>query len=256
MTAPAARDKVAGVILLQFDLAALRTYLRVPALNIRCVPVTGSTNADLLADTGAEPGDVLIAEAQTAGRGRMNRAFASPEGGLYMSVLLRPDNPDDALLITPRAAVAVAGAIEAVSGRKAAIKWVNDIQLGGKKVCGILAEARAGETMKVALGIGVNISSVPEGLESIAGRIFESAPSFARERLAAEILNRLFSPAQDVYDEYLRRCTTVGRKVTVRSGNETYPAFAEGIDRRFRLTVRLPDGSVRVLDSGEVSTSV
>ena len=145
-------------------------YLRelAPGFDISYVPVIDSTNRALLADTGAGERSVLIAGEQTAGRGRMSRSFASPEGGLYMSVLLRPASAEAALELTPRAAVAVCRAIESCFGRSTEIKWVNDVLIGGRKVCGILAEARASDGLTVVLGIGVNISTVPSGLEETA----------------------------------------------------------------------------------------
>ena len=119
-----------------------------------------STN-DILrekARAGAPAGIVAVAERQTAGRGRMGRSFLSEEGGLYMSLLLRPSgSAADAMRITAQAAIAVALAIEKHTGEAAAIKWVNDIYQGGKKVCGILAEGQIGvDGMDfIILGIGI-----------------------------------------------------------------------------------------------------
>ena len=223
-----------------------------PGYDIRYTDSVGSTNAALLGDASARAGSVLIAGSQSAGRGRMARAFASPEGGLYMSVLLAPASVDEALAITPRAAVAVSRAIESVSGRETAIKWVNDILIDGKKVCGILAEARAGEGLAVVLGIGVNVSAVPAGLEGTAGAVFDEAPALARERLAAAILGEL-RERRDVYAEYVRRCSTPGNMVDVARGGERFIARALGIDERFRLLVERADGSRAALDSGEVT---
>ena len=222
-----------------------------PGYDIRYTDSAGSTNAALLGDASARAGSVLIAGSQSAGRGRMARAFASPEGGLYMSVLLAPASVDEALAITPRAAVAVSRAIESVSGRETAIKWVNDILIDGKKVCGILAEARAGEGLAVVLGIGVNVSAVPAGLEGTAGAVFDEAPALARERLAAGILNELRGEG-DFRAEYLRRCVTVGREVAVTRGAERFTARALGIDERFRLLVER-GGEILALDSGEAT---
>lgn len=136
----------------------MKKHLRVPGLDVRYTEETGSTNADLLEDGSAASGSVLIAGRQSAGRGRMRRAFASPEGGLYMSVLFRDISAADALQFTPRAAVAVALAIERSSGRRAYIKWVNDVLLDGLKVCGILAEAVTRRGLDMVLGIGVNVA--------------------------------------------------------------------------------------------------
>lgn len=242
---------------MDFNMDVLTGALRAGGLDIRYVPETGSTNADLLAAPDAVAGSVLIAGAQSAGRGRMSRSFASPEGGLYMSVLLRPESVEKALSLTPRAAVAVARAIEELTGCRTGIKWVNDVLIGGKKVCGILAEAVAGESLSVVLGIGVNIAEPPGGfpeeLRGTAGTIFANAPALARERLAAGILNGLFADEFDVYREYIRRSAVVGRSVTVSRGGESYAAYALAIDSHFRLVVEREDGTRESLNSGEVS---
>ncbi len=240
---------------MDFDLGYFLAGLRAPGLSPRYVPETGSTNDDLLAEASLPEGAVLIAGRQSAGRGRMGRGFASPEGGLYMSVLLRPE-PAAAEHITARAAVAAALAIEGVSGRKTGIKWVNDILIDGKKACGILASARAGDGLAVALGFGVNVSAVPEGLEDTACAVFADPPGRAREALAAAILNAYFLGAQDVFEEYARRCVSLGRAVTVRSPAGEYPARAVALDRGFRLVVERGDGSRTALDSGEASVKI
>lgn len=228
-------------------------YLRdlAPGFDISYVPVIDSTNRALLADTGAGERSVLIAGEQTAGRGRMSRSFASPEGGLYMSVLLRPASAEAALELTPRAAVAVCRAIESCFGRSTEIKWVNDVLIGGRKVCGILAEARASDGLTVVLGIGVNISTVPSGLEETAGAILEAPQERSRERLAGAILNEL-SGGRGVYSEYVRRCSTPGRVVSVSRGGERFNARALAVDESFRLVVER-GGRLERLDSGEVS---
>lgn len=235
-----------------FELDFLRSAA--PGYDIRFVAETASTNTALLEAADARAGTALVALSQSAGRGRMGRSFASPEGGLYMSLLIEPASAEDALLITPRAAVAVCRAIEAVSGRETGIKWVNDILMDGKKVCGILAEARAGERLRVVLGVGVNVSAVPEGLEDTAGAVFEAAPALAREKIAAGILNELRGEG-DFRAEYLRRCVTVGREVAVTRGTERFTARALGIDERFRLLVER-GGEILALDSGEATLHI
>ena len=235
-----------------FDLEYLRAMT--PGYDINYVPESVSTNTELMASVSARTGSVLIAGRQSAGRGRMERAFSSPEGGLYMSVLLTPANIEEAMLVTPRAAVAVSRAIERISGRAAEIKWVNDIIIGGKKACGILAEARAGESLVVVLGIGVNVSSVPAGLENIAGAVFDEAPELAREKLAAAILSELQNDG-DVYAEYARRCMTPGKTITVRQGDRTFAGRALGVDRSFNLVVECND-EIIALNSGEVTTQI
>ena len=125
--------------------AGVEKYLKTQSLSIRVVDEVDSTNSVLkrMAAEGAPQGSVLIAERQSAGRGRMGRSFYSPPGtGLYMSLLLRPCmEAQRATLVTTSAAVAVAEAIERLAGEAAQIKWVNDVLFHGRKVCGILTEA-------------------------------------------------------------------------------------------------------------------
>lgn len=234
----------------------MKKHLRVPGLDVRYTEVTGSTNADLLEDGSAASGSVLIAGRQSAGRGRMRRAFASPEGGLYMSVLFRDISAADALQFTPRAAVAVSLAIERSSGRRAYIKWVNDVLLDGLKVCGILAEAVTRRGLDMVLGIGVNVAEpdggFPEALRGVAGAVFEDPIEFAREKLAAGILNALFDESLDVYTEYVRRSAVLGRDIAVRRTGAAYEARALEIDRDYRLIIER-GGQRETLDSGEVS---
>lgn len=239
-----------------FELSELKKHLRVPGLDVRYTEETGSTNADLLEDGSAASGSVLIAGRQSAGRGRMRRAFASPEGGLYMSVLFRDISAADALQFTPRAAVAVSLAIERSSGRRAYIKWVNDVLLDGLKVCGILAEAVTRSGLDMVLGIGVNVAEpdggFPEALRGVAGAVFEDPIEFAREKLAAGILNALFDESLDVYTEYVRRSAVLGRDITVHRAGASYEARALEIDRDYRLIIER-GGQRETLDSGEVS---
>ncbi|MFR6023024.1 MAG: biotin--[acetyl-CoA-carboxylase] ligase [Oscillospiraceae bacterium] len=234
----------------------VNSLLKTTGLRLRYVEETGSTNADLLEDGSAASGSVLIAGRQSAGRGRMRRAFASPEGGLYMSVLFRDISAADALQFTPRAAVAVSLAIERSSGRRAYIKWVNDVLLDGLKVCGILAEAVTRRGLDMVLGIGVNVAEpdggFPEALRGVAGAVFEDPIEFAREKLAAGILNTLFDESLDVYTEYVRRSAVLGRDIAVRRTGAAYEARALEIDRDYRLIIER-GGQRETLDSGEVS---
>ncbi|MEE0807769.1 MAG: biotin--[acetyl-CoA-carboxylase] ligase, partial [Acutalibacteraceae bacterium] len=152
--------------------------------NITVLDETHSTNdvARELARQGAEEFSCVLSKRQTGGRGRMGRKFFSYDGGVYLSVVLRPDiNPKDSLFITVAAAVAMAEVIEEVSGKRALIKWVNDIYIDGKKVCGILTEGSiSGESLQFAiLGVGVNLSlpkeNFPTEISNIAGSVFDYA---------------------------------------------------------------------------------
>jgi BirA family transcriptional regulator, biotin operon repressor / biotin---[acetyl-CoA-carboxylase] ligase len=235
---------------------------------IRIKSESTSTNDDAKAAArqGEPEGLVIIADRQTAGRGRMHRAFFSPDGtGLYMSVLLRPAmRAADSVLVTAAAAVAVAEAIEQFSGRSAMIKWVNDIFLDGKKVCGILTEGSVGPdgTLQYAvLGIGVNVApppgGFPEEIHNIACAVFErDAPKDARAQLAAEILKRfhrfLALDERAFLPAYRQRSLVLGMPIMVSLGEEKFPAKALSIDDDCRLIVKTAHG-VCPLCAGEVS---
>lgn len=237
---------------------------------VTAVNSVGSTNTELKrqAEDGAPHGTVLIANEQTAGRGRLGRSFYSPEEtGLYMSVILRPRlDMRESLFITTTAAVAVAEAIEAVSGRKTEIKWVNDIYCDGKKVCGILTEAsvdyEGGGLNYAVLGIGVNIfrpeSGFPDELSDIADNICADRTAGVRASLAAEILNRFFTYYEGIsersfFSEYRRRSMLIGKNVTVVRGNEEITGVAVDVDEEARLVVKRTDGSLYLASSGEVT---
>lgn len=247
-------------------------WLKTDGIQVRVRPVVTSTNDVLkdLAAEGAAEGLALLAEEQTQGRGRMGRSFYSPPGtGLYMSVLLRPAvSAGAAAEITACAAVAAAEAIEELSGRGAGIKWVNDVLLDGKKVCGILTEAatdpESGAPRWVVVGIGVNIAppagDFPEELRSVAGAVFEKDPGpDCRCRLAAGILDRLTAYSQRpgdarVYRAYKARSLALGRNVALLvPGREPISAEALDIGADYSLLVRLEDGSLQEVRSGEIS---
>lgn len=239
--------------------------------DIRVFSEIGSTNTALKAAAaeGASEGLVYIADCQTAGRGRLGRSFSSPAGtGLYMSLLLRPrTSAASAMLITAASAVAMAETIEEVIGARLEIKWVNDLLLHGKKVCGILAEAAFSTAAEgidhVILGLGVNVmepkGGFPEELCNIAGALSDRAEAGVRDRIAAGFLNR-FSvyyselEARSFYTKYLSRLTILGRRISVIKPFRTENAVAVGLDRDFRLEVEYSDGRREQLSSGEVST--
>lgn len=231
------------------------------------LPETDSTNrvAKELARDGAPEGTLVVAVRQSSGRGRLGRSFFSPEGGIYMSLVLRPRiPPEQAVLVTTCAAVAVARAIEAVSGETAGIKWVNDIFINGKKVCGILAEAGFGEQGEqpdyVVLGIGINVErqSVPDDLKDIVGCLEDGKEeSLSKADLIMEVwkefevLYRNLSTA--VYmEEYKNRSILVGKEVTVCSAEGDYKAIVTDIDKEGHL-ILTRQGKPVILSTGEVS---
>lgn len=241
---------------------------RASLYDVHAIPIISSTS-DVLRDwarDGARSGTVLLAEAQTAGRGRMGRSFYSPRGaGIYLSLLLRPEfSASEVLRITHYAAVAVARAIESIMPIKVDIKWVNDLLCGGKKVAGILTEGEIsadGRVSYVILGIGINVTgqSFPEELSEIATSLEAvSGQTVKRELLIGRILSELAPLLEEDFprgfmDEYRARNVVLERDITVIRGEERYVAYAARIDEDGALVVRLSTGEERVLSSGEVS---
>lgn len=230
-----------------------------------------STNTLLreLAQQDAPEGTVVLANAQTAGRGRCGRVFYSPcRSGIYMSLLLRPKLPvEETLFITAAAAVSVADAIDVAAGVRTRIKWVNDIYLQERKVCGILTEGALdlenGMLRYAVLGIGINIAPPEDGfppeLSGIAGSLFPDGqvPEGFADKLAAGVLSAFDAryralPSHDFLTRYRDQSMLTGRQVTVVQGEREQKALVLGIDDACRLQVRYPDGSEAALSSGEV----
>ena len=236
---------------------------------VEVLPSCTSTNSVLKERAGQLPEwYTVIAAEQTAGRGRRGRSFHSPGGtGLYMSVLLRPKlSAEDSVLITTAAAVAVCRTVEQLAGVKAEIKWVNDVFVRGKKVCGILTEAgfdmESGAIEYAVLGVGINVTEpdggFPEELSGIAGAVFKDRQRNMRDRFAAAFL-RQFSliyedfPHSGFVKEYRERNFLVGSEVNVLRGGGSEAAVVLEVDGKCRLVVRYPDGRREALSSGEVS---
>ncbi len=211
---------------------------------------------------------IAIAGSQSAGRGRTGRSFFSPKGsGVYLSVLLRPDVPiTNSGHLTAAVAVAACRAIENCTDAKPEIKWVNDIFVNGKKVCGILTEAsvnfETGLPDWIVTGIGFNVyqpkQGFPKEIAKIAGAITQCRQKNLRARLAAAFIDNFYDicnslPVEDLYKEYKRRCFIVRKPIYVLRGEERIPAMALDIDRDFGLKVRYENGKMEVLSAGEVS---
>lgn len=232
---------------------------------------TDSTNRYLkeLASNGAPEGTVIIAKKQNAGRGRLGRNFFSPEGtGIYMSILLRPEIAlSRSVLLTSMAAVAVACAIERVSGLKAQIKWVNDIYLNCKKTCGILTESgintESGSLSFAVVGIGINVGQMefPEELSQIATSVSnECGFNVDKELLIEEVLNELERWYPTLWDgsfleESKKRSVLLGKEilvVDVSPEGGSYSALAVDLNELGNLIIER-NGVTEVLNSGEVS---
>ena len=235
---------------------------------ITVLPTATSTNALLRewAATGSVGGTVVATGHQTAGRGRRGRSFDSAVGGLYVSVLLRPQNwKGDASLITSCAAVAVARAIERVCAVEVQIKWVNDLFVSGKKVCGILTEAgldmETGELTYAVLGVGLNTAKreFPAELQEIATSLGNlTGADCDRNRLLAAILEELEPALLQLEDgtfleESRRRSCVLGHTVMVHAAEGAYEAQAVDITKNGHLLVKRADGTLTALHSGEVS---
>lgn len=235
------------------------------------VACTASTNALVRerAASGAPEGLVILANQQTEGRGRLGRTFYSPpDTGLYLSLLLHPANllPGQAVKITTMAAVAACEAIESFTGKQPEIKWVNDILIDSKKVCGILTEGsfslENGRLQDVVVGVGFNVyppaDGFPETLEGVADSIFMERQNNCKNQLAARFLNRFLSiyQARDPEDyaaKYRDRSMIIGKPISVTSSVGTESAYALDIDRDCHLIVRYEDGRIQSLSSAEVS---
>lgn len=240
------------------------------AENIKIYKTLESTNktAKEMAVAGAEHGTVIIADSQTKGRGRYSRSYFSPSGGLYMSIILRPEvlNFENPTSVTAFAAVAVCEAIESISEKTPKIKWVNDILIDGKKVCGILTEAvtdfESGSLDWIVLGIGINVyiktEDFPDDLQSLATSIFPNEKMFGvRNKLSAEIINRILgydiTPREaEIFRKYKNRLAMLGNQVTVIQNKNEYKAAVIDIDAAGHLVVKNENGEIITVSSGEI----
>ncbi|HHV28993.1 biotin--[acetyl-CoA-carboxylase] ligase [Acetivibrio mesophilus] len=247
--------------------------------SVHCFSEVDSTNnyAKTLAQKGCDDGTVVLAERQTQGRGRLGRSWDSTDKkGIWMSIVLRPAvGLEDVQIITLAASVAVASALKKAMDVNAGIKWPNDIVLDGKKVCGILTEMSM-EMERVnylVLGIGMNFSQqesefpkeIRDRATSLGIYLKEKhgldISGFRRSHLVKTILSEL----EEVYDtikegkvgviieEWKKYSVTLGKEVLINYKEEQYIGTAQDIDQNGRLIVRLSDGTVREVLSGEVS---
>lgn len=250
------------------------------ALPHRTIPIQffssiESTNqyAKKIALQGTEKYCAVIAEEQTAGRGRNNRSFHSPaKHGLYLSLLLKLSLTSDvAMRVTSAVAVAVCRAIESLVPIKTGIKWVNDIFIGDKKVGGILTEGviglETGRLESVVVGIGLNVSTpsseFPLHLQAIATSLSAAAAEvqIKRANLAAAIIDEVLNIMDELetmsfLTEYRERSIVINQSVLVSQGSETYEAVALEINNQGALIVQTESGEQRLLNTGEISLKV
>lgn len=238
---------------------------RARELELVVLETVDSTNneAKRMLAHGFDGGALIIANEQTGGRGRLGRSFYSPKNtGIYMTFLLKSSLAlSDAVTVTTAAAVAVAKAIETVTAIDVQIKWVNDVYINGKKVCGILTEAvsdfETGVAKSIIIGIGINITTehFPDGVSAAA--LGTTKP--VRNQLIAAAANEIIAiydalPDRTAFIEYYRQHSNIiGKNIDFYINNIKHTGTAEDIDENGALVVRLPDDGVTVLSSGEVS---
>jgi len=243
-------------------------YNSIPIQVYKSIPST-NTEAKMKILQGAIHGSVIISDEQTNGRGRFGRDFYSPpQSGIYMSIVLKPHlNMKNSMLITTAAAVAVCLSIDNFSDKKSQIKWVNDIYLDNKKICGILTEAvtdfESGNVESVIIGIGLNVTtsetSFPDDLKTIAGSIQNSYEGFiSRNKLAADIINKILYMCETLEDRsflkiYKERSMTIGQNILYKRNDKWIEAYAEDIDDYGGLIVTLNNGQKISLNSGEIT---
>ena len=239
-------------------------------VNIYSYNSVDSTNivAKKLASNGCDEGAVVCALSQTAGKGRLGRTFLSQRGGVYFSVVLRPKNDScDTIFITVAAAVAAARAIESVSGKKCDIKWVNDVYISNKKVCGILTEGSindGGALEYAILGVGINLFKPKNGFPAelpLAGCVFDKNRRFLfknqlKERTIVEFCKEFFAFYDELSNknfiaEYQQRSFLTGKEITYIKDETKYSATVQTIDDDAHLVV-LCDGEKQVLSCGEI----
>ncbi|MBN1889063.1 MAG: biotin--[acetyl-CoA-carboxylase] ligase [Thermoflexales bacterium] len=234
------------------------------------LPQVGSTNdvAQALAADGAPEGTLVIADEQTAGRGRLGRQWWAPAGdNLLLSLLLRPALPPlQALRLTMAAGLAAAEAIEQTSGLAARLKWPNDVWLNGKKAGGSLAETRlAGERLEYAIvGLGLNVNadlSQHAELAALATSLRMESGQQQDRRLILRALVESFAAwygdisSPRLREAWARRLITLGQQVEAWAGQQSIRGLAEAVDEDGALLVRTANGRLHRLSAGDVSLS-
>lgn len=216
-----------------------------------------STNdtAKKLAREGAIAGTVVIADVQKAGRGRFGRSWSSPSGGVWLSVILRPDTDSDRLPLLPLVAgSAVANVLKGLYGIDAHVRWPNDVLIGDRKVAGILTEL---VDSVIVLGIGINANI---DLDALPAEVRKTATTLKAELKRAvsrtALLDRLFSELEDAYNRFnsgsaIVSCSTIKKRVKILTKGRELTGVAEAIDEAGTLILRLEDGSLERIISGE-----
>lgn len=219
-------------------------------------PTLDSTNtkAKELARMGAPHGTAVVAGMQTGGRGRMGRTFLSPAGGVYLSVILRPQLPAKELMhLTCAAAVTVRQVLHTLTGIQPGIKWINDLVLEGKKLGGILTEMSvnpSGTVEFAIIGIGINCGNVPQDVRDIATCI-DADPAQLCAGLITAFAQMDLQKKAPMLESYRSACVTLGQRVRILGTNTE--GTAQNVDQQGGLVIALDNGQTVTVDSGEVS---
>ena len=257
---------ITAVIIL--DKKILEQYLN-QKLNIEIFQELDSTNNYLkkLGSQGERNTTLVIAESQTGGRGRMGRSFYSPNGtGIYFSLLLHPKfSAEKSLFLTVMAAVSVAETVMKYNKNDVKIKWVNDIYIDGKKVCGILTEGSINADKKLdyaVVGIGINVvapkNGFPDEIKEIATAIFPGkTQNYIKEKIVADVINKFFDMYNDKDTDYVKRYKDysylTGKEINIISANSVRPATVLGITDDCHLLVKNENDEIEEISSGDVS---
>jgi len=232
-------------------------------------PRIGSTNdeAKRLAEDGAPEGTLVVADEQTAGRGRLQRTWWAPAGtALLMSLILRPDlAPHQAQRLTMLCSLAICDAIAGTTGLVPAVKWPNDVLLRGRKVCGILTELGIeGPRLAYAVvGMGVNVNVDFGGAGELTHTATSLAQELGREVSRLELLRAILINVEERYArlragesphaEWAARLATLGQRVIVTTPTEQLSGIAEGVDADGALLLRDENGVLRHILAGDVT---
>ena len=253
------------------DKKILEQYLN-QKLNITIFDELDSTNNYLkkLGSQGEKETQLVIAESQTGGRGRMGRAFYSPnDTGIYFSLLLHPKfSAEKSLFLTVMAAVSVAETVMKYNKNDVKIKWVNDIYIDGKKVCGILTEGTINSNKMLdyaVVGIGINIiapeNGFPDEIKGIATAIFPgNAEENIKEKIVADVVNKFFDMYNGIDTDFVKRYKEysylTGKEINIILGETKRPATVIDITDDCHLLVKNENGEVEEISSGDVSVRV
>ena len=250
------------------DKKILEQYLN-QKLNITIFNELDSTNTYLkkVGSSGEKENQLVIALSQTVGRGRMGRSFYSPNGtGIYFSLLLYPEYAiEKSLFLTVMAAVSVAETVMKYNKNDVKIKWVNDIYIDGKKVCGILTEGSVNNEKKLdyaIVGIGINVvapkSDFPDDIKDIATAIFPGKiEENIKEKIVADVVNMFFDMYNGNDNDYIRRYKEysylTGKSINIISGGTTRPATVIDLTDNCHLLVKNENDEIEEISSGDVT---